>query len=218
MANKVFLMAQGKSSRWGTPNLPKQCIPVGGRPLIDRTMEMLPDNFSVTLISPDDVLSYIASERKFKYTYFKDPGSLLKGIWLCKDKIDLGVDNVLILLGDVMFSRKMLHLIFSKEWEEVTLFGRIGGNKITGKEASELFALWIPEQETEKFFDELKLVWISLQEAGQEGKLWNLSREFGYTIKSLKDDYTDDIDSPQEYEKFYNVLNEAVIKDDLRLG
>jgi len=63
----------------------------------------------------------------------------------------------------------------------------------------------------------LKLVWVSLADSGHEGKLWNLSREFGYRIRTLKDDYTDDIDSPQEYEQFYELLNLAAIEDDLRL-
>jgi len=211
-------MAQGKGSRWGNPELPKQCIPIGGRPLIDRTLEMIPSNFDVTLIAPGDTLPYIATDRKFNYRYFLDPGSLLKGIWLCREGLNFQLDNVLILLGDVIFSRRMANYIFSKNWEEITLFGRIGGNKTTGKDASELFALWLPAHETENFFKELKLVWISLHESGKEGKLWNLSREFGYKIRTLNDDYTDDIDSPQEYEQFYEILNEAAIKDDLRIG
>ena len=215
--NKVFLMAQGKGSRWGNPDLPKQCIPIGGRPLIDRTMSMIPDGYLVTLISPDDVLSCISTERTFAYDYFVDPGSLLKGIWLCRHHIDPAMDNALFLLGDVVFSRKMAHYIFSKTWNEITLFGRIGANKKTGKAASELFALWIPYHSAESFFSELKLVWVSLADSGNEGKLWNLSREFGYRIRTLKDDYTDDIDSPQEYEQFYDLLNLSAIEDDLRL-
>ena len=82
-------------------------------------------------------------------------------------------------------SRKMSHYIFSKTWNEITLFGRIGANKKTGKAASELFALWIPYHSAESFFSELKLVWVSLADSGNEGKLWNLSREFGYRIRTL---------------------------------
>lgn len=207
-------MAHGAGSRWQGMDVPKQLIPIGREkyPVVGRTMRQFPLEPLTHLVAPPEVYAYV-SNYIYKPLTFREPGSLVRGIWLCGRDCNFALQNVLFLLGDVIFSNKMVHTILTAEMDVPRLFGRIGANQVTGKEASELFALSVPQQFVKDFFWEIMRLWEDCAFKKQTCRLWDLHYEFHLDLTTLKGDYTDDIDSPQEYEQFYKKLNQAVIGD-----
>ena len=57
--------------------------------------------------------------------------------------------------------------------------------------------------------DMLKELW-----KGEKGKLWNLLDHLSDSVFVEIDDYTDDVDSIQEYGKFWKPLRKAILEDD----
>lgn len=196
---KIFILAQGEGKRWNeettipVPCEYKQMLPIQGVPNILRTISML-DGRDYTLVARGEMLS----PKQHEITN----GHLLTLQWAGNSILD-GIkqllpvdDDVLFLLGDVIFSPRRLQQILSPKGD-LYVSGRLGKNRFTGKLAGEIFSLYVQRDYQDKL--------LNLIHTTQRGsKLWHLDLPF----MGLERDWTDDIDSPEEYEQFYDKLND----------
>lgn len=218
----IYILAQGVGSRWITdsrrpiplPSEYKQQIPINGESNLFRTIRMLDErgqsDYKVIargeMFSPSQLDKLINKVVTLQYA-----GTILEGIHqlLYRKHGNGDLKPVIFLLGDVIFSHACLDTILDDK-HFYTLFGRNKSNKVTGKQASEIFALKAGEMFWPLLLDQLH---IQKNMAGST-KLWNLLN--GYFSGNFVeiDDYTDDIDSLEEYEQFFKKLEAAAREDD----
>lgn len=212
-------MCQGKGDRWKDtihqgrdfeyPSEYKQLIPVNGKPNLFRTISILEEygvgEYTVVaepiMFSPEqlDVLG------DNLYTLIS-PGNILEGT---NQLLRMNPEDSFFLLGDVIFSRSLIHRILTRDVTSYTLWGRRGANEFTGKDAGEIFALSTCQMWTPLLADQLRF----LREI--ECKLWGLYRSHLFAGDFVEtEDWTDDIDSPDHYEQFYEKINELAKEDD----
>lgn len=202
---KIFIMAQGKGSRWKenarfpVPCEIKQHVPILGTPLIQRTVNQVRGVPSVSIVGKGE---WFGNFHRNTMTLTEPTGSILNGIIktsLCwfEDK------DILFLLGDVVYSEYAISLILSNLYltPPITLYGRLTGNLFTGKSAKEIFAVHIrPETSVFDILDE------GIRRKEDNAKLWDV---YNITQKIVPvADWTDDIDSPEEYNLFYKKIEE----------
>jgi len=227
MTNKqIFIMAQGKGSRWTyddrTGYLPpathKQLVMIGDEPIIVRTLRQLHERLgfgkeNIIVVADGDYFFQHIQNHAGLMTYREPVGTILNGIWMSKD-FWLASNRIIFLLGDVVFSNEAIDKILSNNSEVATFYGRKGMNVVTGKSAKEIFALEIPTDLYVKDFiiSELYSYWNK----GLGTKLWDLYNYVDMDFVKIND-YTDDIDSPQEYQQFHETLERLAIEDDERL-
>ncbi len=223
---KIYILAQGQGSRWrydshrvreiDLPSEYKQLLPIGkGEVLIQRTIRQIGesiDELDVTLIAPGDFLLYPYPEW-MKFQSFREPtGCILEGI--CRTKNEWAGERVLFLLGDVIYSNRMMKEIINNR-DTVSFFGRKGKNVFTDKEASEIFAFGFNDTQImqDVLWQEMRHLWFRRE---IDAKLWTLLSYLKLSIVEVENDYTDDVDSPEEYEQFYEKLKELALEDDER--
>jgi len=213
----IYILAQGEGSRWaegmryaGEYELPceyKQMIPVNGEPIIFRTVRILSElgieDFMI--VAKDAMFNSIQLDSlSSKITSLVEPGNTLSGVW---QLLKMGEYNV-FLLGDVIFSKRVLASVLNHTKNEIALWGRKGKNRFTNKAAGEIFALTVSPE----FVPLLKTQLETLKETGT--KLWSLYHSDLYSGNFYDtDDWTDDIDSPRGYWEFFAAL-ERCAKDD----
>jgi len=211
MNTSVIIMADGLGSRWESNQAPveyKQLLLMNGIPLIVRTINQVksykPDE--ITLICPDSFMDIPGIDVPTTTLGYRDYETrpLLDGILRTQH---LWSEKTIILLGDVCFSNHALSMVLDI-LGGYYLLGRKGSNKVTGKQAGELFALTFLEYSQDTLIDSLQDILYS-----GETKLWGLYKYYPISIYEPCD-YTDDCDSPQSYVQHWNKLEQAAIKDD----
>ena len=240
---KIYILAQGKGSRWKDdsgrdkgiqlPSEYKQLVPIGnGEVLIQRTIRQLweisrargirveGDWSHATLIAPGDFLLYNIP-KWIEFRSFREPtGCILEGI--CKTKKEWRDHRIVFLLGDVVYSNRMMQKIISNT-DTVSFFGREGANIFTGKDASKIFALSFNKVDATQLYiwHWMRKLWF--RDQINDAKLWTLYNYIhetypvqAYPMRTVDNDYTDDIDSPEEYNLFYEKLKELALADDKR--
>ena len=203
----VILMCDGLGNRWINKYIPyKHLIPFDGVPLISRTINQLQDQYcDIILVAPEEFKYHIEIPENVLCTSLgyrdEEPRTLLDGILRTKSFWSYDTS---VLLGDVVFSHRSINSLFDTYYPEHIL-GRLGANMVTRKQAGELFAL---------SFTDNKTTFLNLKSLkNTSGKLWDYFKVYKPTLL-LPNDYTDDFDSPQAYEQFYDFMLEAVRRDD----
>lgn len=216
---KIFILAQGEGSRWIPENwgrIPpapyKQVVPFNDKDtIISRTIKQVMGQ-DITVICHGDIIDYIKG-LPISVDSFRDPGTILKGIWLTNFHYDWQkYDRIIFLLGDVVFSNECIKKILNDE-EFLSIYGRRGANPITGKEAREIFAFSVCKMNYVPVISVLYLLW----KRDKKSKLWDFYREYVKHHFIEIDDFTDDLDSPEEYDQFWPKLVEAAANDDAKL-
>lgn len=228
---KIYILAQGQGSRWMVddgrnmsielPSEYKQLTPLGNETIITRTIRQIREalggtiTVDVELIAPGDFLGYPLNEN-INFRSFREPtGCILEGI--CKTKNEWSGHRVVFLLGDVIYSNRMIKEIMSNS-DTISLFGRKEANPITNKCAGEIFAFGFDAaKEIQSYiWHQMRKLWFhnNLNNA----KLWTLYNfvDKEIPLHEIDNDYTDDIDSPEEYAQFYEKLKEYALEDDVR--
>ena len=214
-------MAHGRGDRWiaGTfrdgwnpPCLFKQLIQIGKYPNITRTLKMLHSlgQTDILVIAPGEFLSYVEDYAQMESLH-EQSGHLHQGIvetysyW--KD-----ADRLLFLYGDVIYEWYALARILFDELHRVSFFGRKGSNIHTGKVANEIFSIGVPKTYNDEFYSEIKRGWNK-----RRPRIW----DYTYTDDTADfielDTWSDDVDSPEEYEQFFEKLKECALEDDARI-
>jgi len=221
MNTRIFVMAQGKGTRWlrndrttiENPCEYKQIIPITeDENLICRTIRQLGKDANIKVICNEEFSNYLPVDIEIES--FKEPiQPILHGIWSTK-KEWINYDSVLIILGDVAFSNSGMQKILNANKnlrdnkDNVTIFGRLGNNKISEKEAREIFAVSILPPKYVEVKNNMAVLW----EIGHQ-KLWDYYKIFDPKFIEI-DDYTDDVDSLEAYVKFWPKMLEKILEDD----
>jgi len=213
---KIYLMAQGKGSRWewnkGRKSAKyKQLVKVGDEPLIVRTLRQLQDRGETnTLVIADGDFFPKVKEYAMLQTNPEPVGTINEGI-LSLYRGWTEEKQSVFLLGDVVFSNQALDTILQSN-RSFAIFGRKGRNKYTSKVASEIFAVSVRGSKV-KWLKELLMI-LKRKEAP---KLWDMYDVVKYQQPNpmIKiDDYTDDVDSPGEYQEWFKTLEKLALEDD----
>ena len=238
----VFILAQGKGTRWSREDklrvnhaeLPdfKQLIMVGSETLLRRTIRLLrEEGFSgdLTLVC----IPELAGEAKGygEALTLPEPGNdILTAIEQLLPMHQRGV----MLLGDVLFSRLALRRLAKGMWHTSSgVLARCSPSLISPKRADEVFGFWYDED----FQAEALKRTTMMLEHGRPGKPWAIPYlampDFARTAvahnnqpPALRDliglrgmahvcDYTDDIDSLQEYVEFWKPMEACALVDEL---
>ena len=214
MSTRIFIMAQGHGSRWlrdarttiESPCEYKQVLPItDDENLISRTIRQLDYDPLIKVICAGEFYPYLPEGTEIES--FREPiQPILHGIWNTKQEWE-SYDRVIIILGDVAFSNlAIIRILINRQ--ELALFGRLGANPITGKEAGEIFALSIYPDKYMEVICRLKDLWQS----GKQ-KIWDYYNEYGADFVEIND-YTDDVDSLEAYVQFWPKMKEKILEDD----
>ena len=202
---KVLILCAGDATRWGDYlGVPKQLVAFNGESLLHRTERLLRSKGcrDISVISHDERLQ-IGSCSLFRPERFQCTSETFlstRSLWS---------EMTLVLLGDVFYTRTAIDKITSYQ-EGIHVFGRRGANLFTGSPYGEIFAFSFDQDNASKILDNARRVCADAQ-AGGRGKIWELYRALaGFSLDSHQlerklfvsiHDFTDDIDSPEEYER-----------------
>lgn len=192
---QVFVMAQGAGQRWEddirngfkSPAPYKWWIPIGEETIISRKPRRFPN---AIFIAKPEIFAHPNTKT------LEHPGSIIDGVYQTSQWWD-AKKRIMIVLGDVIFSWKMIQRIYepNNKW---SLYGRKGGNKFIDHHCGEIFAMNIPPSMQEEVKEKL------YKNRGDErSKLWTLYKlcpEIDFI--EVEKDWTDDIDSVQCYHAF----------------
>lgn len=226
---RAIILAQGLASRWDDPigiyhNLKKSVpykhwLPVGGRTMIGRTVELLRENLLENIVVVAEQIYAKVCPGVEVFTQ-QNVGDLVDAIYQTRrfwhDR------GTIYMHGDVLFSRLALDLLVNPYSTKV-LLARIEPSKLTGKKADEIFGFFIGP----KSYDE---VWNRVLRYHNNAPpkpwlfphlLWNLPdfdpkdglKQIGNLICKIND-YTDDIDSPQGYDQFWGPMRTSAEMED----
>lgn len=131
-------------------------------------------------------------------------------------------DASLFLLGDVLYDPDDLVKIVSTP-AEIAFLGRVGANTITGKPTPELFAVHVRSSGYRRFLDALTDLIYLYEVHRVQVKLWHLLRRLsGVDPESSEvprdllidaEGYTDDVDTIDEFERYWPRLRQAAEAD-----
>lgn len=208
---EVFILCAGDSKRWSWENTPKFFVPVFGDKLLPRTIKQVSryDYTPMVVTHRTDVSSRLEGS-----CGFIDPESRLYTCDTLYSTSKFWEDRTIVLLGDVLYSNSVMNKIISHK-EDIIFYGNI--------REREIYAL--------TFTDRSRIL-KGIQEVdervrdGHHGQLWQLFysiNKFGPEtfptwipykngMFSHVEDFTQDFDSVEEYEKF---LKSGFYKDDL---
>ena len=121
---KAILLAAGRGTRISrmVEAIPKSTLPISGKPLIRRTVEMLIGRGiePVVCVGYQKEKIYEALEG-LKVIYYENPffdiTNSIASLWFAKD--ELQGEDILILNADVYFSKKILEIILQDKWDNV---------------------------------------------------------------------------------------------------
>lgn len=226
----IIIMAHGNQERWFVQDPPpfksKHLILVRKQPLLKRTIDLFAPHGDITVFGWGWYEKYI----DYPCTKIHPVKSLLDGILQTRDYWG---DRTLFLLGDVLFSRNAVSTLVEKaENDETMFFGRPHPSSVTTKQASELFGFTMVRKDWDQIIEHCKFMTqipcilpppVHQKDLKYPPKLWALYRlccgnECHQNIIDLKlleviDDYTDDIDSPEAYDQFWDSMIGAELGD-----
>jgi hypothetical protein len=202
-------MAQGRGKRW-IAGKPKVLAPIGGEPIICRTIRQLHAlkvPASIVVIAPANFAEYIPNAHIYEVPH---PGDeVCYGI---RDTADLweGHERVIIMLGDVIWSWAALEEMVTQV-SPLRFFGRLRPSVVTGKKIDERFALTFTPEATDTIMAGVRRVLADYKCTPGLKSLYQdiIGAPHSYPEIDLVhwedeilcqiDDYTDDVDNWKEY-------------------
>lgn len=224
----TLIMCQGQSSRWAGSE-PKHLAMIAGEPVIARTMRQLKE------LGVDHIV--IIGEKKHFEQYGEVHEQRDPKPEVCNGINDTFIvwgfyirsfcDRVVILLGDVVYSDACLRAIY-EDREPLRMFGRIGENKTTGKTYDERFALAFDRAYAKPVLAAIEEVLLRPEcIASLKGLYYSMLGVpcapqgdkvfFEDKLLHIIDDYTDDLDSLEEWERSKEKLEEAILQEQKEL-
>lgn len=183
----VIILAAGEYRRWGF-DIPKHLAEVGGELIIHRMIRQTQElGFDPIVITQEPSIYEIVPEyyRPEKYGWTVE--TLFSTIHLWKE-------HTIVLLGDVVFSQDCLLKLFN-------------GEELVYGNNNEIFGLHIMLKDEMKIITALQKAILNARDGGR-GKLWEFYRAYiGVDLRQHLfngdfrhiDDWTDDIDTLDEY-------------------
>lgn len=202
---KIFILCAGNHTRWGNHlGIPKQLIRINGETLLDRIIRLFGKHgyHNIDIISNDERL-------KLSNCNFFRPSNFRWAVETFLSTQTLWKNKTLVLLGDVFYTEKAIKIIL-KSNQGIHFYGRPSASKFTFTPYGEIFAFSFDQNSWNKMVEHSENA-ITDATLGGRGKLWELYRSIaGFQLTEHKiekqifipiHDFTDDIDSPDEYNK-----------------
>lgn len=235
---KVFLMAQGPGSRWGHPLFRvrefdklappyKQLLAVNGEPLISRSVRLFREvGWNTTVVANEELIRLAGLDEGIT---LKDPGNDILDAVL---QLPYGEEPTIIALGDVLFSRDAVNRVTLECLMTASgVMARCEPSRVCRKVADEVFALWFHPRSAPYVLERCR--WMRRRgSTDRPKKPWGFpfaglpdlektteAYKTGAGLKTVEDDllvindYTDDVDSPEEWEQFWPALRSAAEND-----
>lgn len=227
MSERAIIIAAGDATRWGNHlGVPKHFVEVDGEKIIERTVRQLRSHgiTDIHVVGPDP--SYqIPGSRLFVPTKNKDNADLDK--FMNSRELWNPYGKTFVLYGDVYFTDDAMRWILTHDKPEFTLHCRPFNSNLTGTEWGECFCLSFYPRDHKmlnKVFDNLLLLY-------REDKLkrlggWEVYKGVlnrygllpvekmhqhwvtGHNLNAIND-WTDDFDYPEDYDRFIKLRKEA---------
>lgn len=213
---RVIVIAAGDGTRWGNhTGVPKHLAVMEGERLIDRTSRLFAayGGTEPLIVAPVDDERY---QTKDGMTVAPKLNPTRGGAdkFLSSRYIWNTVGRTVIVYGDVWFSEEAVETITSHESEEITFFGRAWGSKLTGTPWGELFAVSLTPETVERAEASLKhLARLYKRSPSIRAGGWEWYKHLhGLPIDPSQhsvaggfveiNDWTDDIDYPEDYQRW----------------
>ena len=202
---QVFILAAGDGERWGNHlGVSKQLIKFANITLLDRIQKQVikykPSSIHIVTRTLSCMPQRPEDIRLDTTGYIAQTIALTSHSW--------GGHNI-FLLGDVFYSQDAIRKIFEYSGD-FTFFGRSSGSSLVNCGHGELFGMVLKSNRI-IFFNELLLKTKEAFHKGYPGNLWNMHhicsgiqlglRNIGSSNLIEIDDYTNDIDTPVDYER-----------------
>ncbi|HVX84500.1 MAG TPA: NTP transferase domain-containing protein [Phycisphaerae bacterium] len=203
---RVILMCAGRGERWGDHRgAPKHLVEVDGEALLDRTVRMVRarTGAEVVIVAFDKAYERAGCVRHVPAhgpEHFCDADKFLSSRELWGRS-----GQTVLLYGDVFFTEKALDAILEFRGE-YQFFGRREGSYYTGRAWRELFAISFSPAGAEPLRACMEAVKVE-QATGRQGNCggWRVyERLHGSSGQrfTVIDDFTDDFDYPEDYERW----------------
>lgn len=210
---KYIIMCGGKYWNWPTP---KQLVKINGEPLVARTIRLLRENgISDIAISTNDsqFITFDVPLLMHSNRYYLPEGSDALTPWL--DAFYPMNEPVCYIFGDVVFSPRAIQTIVRTETDSVEFFA-------SAKPLADIYPKRWAEPFAFKVVD-LRLFWESVvltKKYDEQGlfkrqpvswELWQVIKrtplnKIDYTNYTVINDYTCDIDKPEDVKLFERIL------------
>lgn len=212
MPPTVFVMCQGHQARIGhLLNGPKQLVEIqGSETIFERTVRLVRSTGpGVRIVAVTHGTHHWAApiaRAGCEMFVQRDPGSSVVGA--IRNVEPMWGSDTFVLLGDVIFSKASIQNFMKADTS--AFIGRRGGNPVTKKRFPEIFGLTFHNDEARRQILEATadFGWRSHQDT----KLWDLLGKLCWPLHETGD-YTDDLDTHDDYVKHLPVLRGAVTTD-----
>lgn len=210
---KYIIMCGGKYDKWDTP---KHLTKISGEPLVCRTIRLLRENgvTDIAISTNDDRFGGLGVPLLFHYNPYHLPKDAdASSPWL--DAFFPTKEEVCYVFGDVLFSPKAIKTIVETETDSIEFFASAKPFTMNyPKHWAEPFAFKVVD--TDRFFKAIKRT-KELDAQGQfkrqpvSWELWQVIKgtplnKVDYTNYTVINDYTCDIDVPEDIEQFKGII------------
>jgi hypothetical protein len=210
----AILIAAGPGERWGYHlGMPKHFVPVDGEPILQRAVRLIGRHCKdIWVVGVDDRYKIEGSQL---FIPDLEPANFGADKFLSSRELWNTNGRTIVFFGDVYFTEEAMSTILSFDEREWTVFGRFGPSALTGTPWGELFAqsFW-PEHIDEHLSALVRLARLCGEGTVKRGQGWehyrlmngatedalHLHRELGHFVEI--DDWTDDFDYPDDYDRF----------------
>jgi hypothetical protein len=221
MYNIAIIIAAGDATRWGNHlNVPKHLVKVDGEPILNRTIRLLNERgvTQVYVVGPDDDRYRIDGSEL--YIPKKNKHNLDADKFLNSEPLWNTDGRTIVCYGDVFFTDEAMDTIVFSEIKDWTLFCRFDKSTYTGTPWGECFAQSFYPEHIKQHKDAL----LHIAELRRHKKIlrcggWEhyrvmcgvedskLNKHFRHGNAVNIDDWTDDFDFPDDYNRFIKKWN-----------
>jgi len=218
---RAIIIAAGDATRWGNHlNTKKHFVKVDNEPIIHRTVRLLTERgvSDIYIVGPDEGEYKIPNTQLFIPTKNSNNHGVDK--FLNSEELWSKEDRTVVLYGDVFFTDAAMDSIVNYTDSNWTLFCRFTNSMLTGSTYGECFAQSFYPNEIEIHKEKLLLVVESvnsrhLKKSGGWEHYRAMNNIVGRELRQhniyekyfIIDDWTEDFDFPEDYDRFIERWN-----------
>jgi len=200
----AFILCAGSGERWNNYlGMPKQHIKFANETLLERTVRLLINtkkDIGIYIVTNDKRLEQLGCNVIVPVSFDLTIHSFLgtQPYWS---------ENNIVLLGDVFYSNRSI-AILTRQIQEIHFFGKVGRSKFGKKSHGEIYAFVFDRGNQNVIAKGVENI-LAYTNKGGIGNLWDLYHHLAQlpynsgrverNIFQLLNDYTDDFDTPEDY-------------------